>query len=833
MTTSLSSPSLDDLLDGAKGANKVAVLRPHYTALLNSLTDKKNWEEQRIGKILAATQSVTKDGATLETHIDEYLATLGEIGQQWDNTKSAQEKRLLDHIATALVNDALTFLQSSPKIVTKHLRVLLSTLLRDGNCKWVTYGLLSPLFASDVAVFAPYAEMVLKVMQIFPETVSMIGDLYRHQPIVIERNIPLLMELYKTNTACQLSVLAILGEISKKSPGVVAQGQIKELKEHSASADAKKVASSLEQSNNGREHNDTNAEEVDEFDKLSRKYNDEVRSRCKTVPDFKEYISRGQEGTTMLQRYFVGLGRQIPLPASFELPSGSSTTDTTLSIFFQCGLRVDGCLHNMTKSYGIAVKDKESIVRWSKIAVAALTLKLATLSGGSPAAKSAPVDAIIDFAFPKDHASLLKTPFLTSGDVRDIEEGLKHTGVLEKFVYFRANGTWVCKHCFKEEQDGGSSSNVSSSSLSSSSSFSSSSESASSSSSSSDDEEEEDNGPSPMPAPSPSISSQQHTNGLGTLASFDIGGTPTREGLDSASSEVSKSSSLSSSSLSSSSSSSSSSSNDSDDSDDDNGNNGDARPAAGKEPTSSTSSSTPSTTNTMPAPSTSSSTTTTETSSSVAPATTTAITSPTQSSSSSSSSTSTSASVSTGPSSASTTTTVTTTAAPSVAPTAPASSSSSTSSTSTTTPTSPSAAATALFSESTSAHIAPASSSSSSGGAPLDRENSEGKAGDAVTDRLRGQLYKKGRMFGGTKSRYYILDGGYLSYALRKGEKARGRIAVDTVVNVGDADAQQGKGLQNAFVVTTKSRLYIFGAESENIKRRWMQAIERAAGTAV
>jgi len=240
----MASPSIEELLE-IRGAQKLNQLRPHFASLLDALLNPEYWENAKSSQIIPVVASLVRDNAVLQAHTEDFFATISKLLECYNTQTSPQRKKAIDNIITTLYNSAQIFLNTSEKTVLHHLKIFLTSMIQEANFRWAAYGLVTPVLMSHLESFVPYAPLFLQVMRSFPETVSVISDFYKLCPEVLENNVPILMEIFKANPACQLSVIALLDEIASKKPTLVVD-QVPDLITHGASETVRQEATTLE-----------------------------------------------------------------------------------------------------------------------------------------------------------------------------------------------------------------------------------------------------------------------------------------------------------------------------------------------------------------------------------------------------------------------------------------------------------------------------------------------------------------------------------------------------------------------------------------------------------
>jgi hypothetical protein len=135
---------------------------------------------------------------------------------------SPKIKSTLTEVANGLFSHACNVLQGNTALTIKYLEFLLKAMLREGSDRWNGYSACGPMLMSRLDAFLPYASLLLKVMAHFPETLSVIHDLYQLAPAAFFENMPFLVKLYESNHNGQLSILDIVRDLARQHPEIVA-----------------------------------------------------------------------------------------------------------------------------------------------------------------------------------------------------------------------------------------------------------------------------------------------------------------------------------------------------------------------------------------------------------------------------------------------------------------------------------------------------------------------------------------------------------------------------------------------------------------------------------
>jgi hypothetical protein len=197
-----------------------ATNNPEY--LLTALLSTEVLENPIAYKVLQHVTGFFKDGL-LEHSGQLVFDTIEEMFTRSASADTNPRIRTpLQEIATGLFSHACSVLQGNPHLTVQYLKFLLSAMLREGTPRWNAYSCCGPLLMTRLEAFQPHARTLLKVMLTFPETLSVLHDLYQIAPSAFVESMDTLVKLYESNYNGQLSILDIVRDLANQHPEIVA-----------------------------------------------------------------------------------------------------------------------------------------------------------------------------------------------------------------------------------------------------------------------------------------------------------------------------------------------------------------------------------------------------------------------------------------------------------------------------------------------------------------------------------------------------------------------------------------------------------------------------------
>jgi len=241
----------------------------------------------------------------------------------------AQTKTTLQELASGLFSHACNALQGHTELVVIYLQYLLKAMSREGGNRWNAYSCCGPLLMTRLEAFQPHAALLLEVMRNFPETLSVIHELYQLAPIAFIENMDLLVKLYESNCNGQLSILDIVRDLARIHPDLVAihlptlnriaHGAnnddvevVKEIEEACAKAIPEvEVEAEVEQP--PQEEVKSGDGEPKDFDELVDFLN-AASAKCHDLPSLREFLRDNK----YVLRYLEDVEKVIPLPTGID-----------------------------------------------------------------------------------------------------------------------------------------------------------------------------------------------------------------------------------------------------------------------------------------------------------------------------------------------------------------------------------------------------------------------------------------------------------------------------------------------------------------------------------
>jgi len=216
---------VEDLMDLlAEAGNNKTLLAPHLDDLLDALSERNVLSDKVVYKVMTAVVLLIREGV-LESRGEVVFSRIVDLFEWTDEAEENGEqqiKRVLEEITSALYCNSCSYLQMQPSLVSKYLQYILPVMTREGSTRYAGYGCVAPLMLQDIQAFSPHIEALLKAMLHFPgEVLSVISNLYKLKPEVFDSNIPILIQLYRSSPAAQLSILHILHEIGLRNEKLV------------------------------------------------------------------------------------------------------------------------------------------------------------------------------------------------------------------------------------------------------------------------------------------------------------------------------------------------------------------------------------------------------------------------------------------------------------------------------------------------------------------------------------------------------------------------------------------------------------------------------------
>eukprot|EP00026_Physarum_polycephalum_P004293 Phypoly_transcript_04311.p1 GENE.Phypoly_transcript_04311~~Phypoly_transcript_04311.p1 ORF type:complete len:653 (+),score=97.34 Phypoly_transcript_04311:170-2128(+) len=260
-----------------------------------------------------------RNGRVFETVEDMFtISNLPEI--------PAQTKTTLQELASGLFSHACNALQGNNALIVLYIQYLLKAMTREGGNRWNAYSCCGPMLMTRLEAFQPHAALLLEVMLSFPETLTVIHELYQLAPVAFVENMDLLVRLYESNCNGQLSILDIVRDLAKVHPDLVAthlatlhriaQGAnnddvevVKEIEEECAKAiPAEEVVPAPEE-----EEVHAGDGEPKDFDELVD-YLNATSAKCHDLPSLREFLRDNK----YVLRYLEDVEKVIPLPYGID-----------------------------------------------------------------------------------------------------------------------------------------------------------------------------------------------------------------------------------------------------------------------------------------------------------------------------------------------------------------------------------------------------------------------------------------------------------------------------------------------------------------------------------